>query len=173
MNKYTYTAATFIFIIITCSCSSKEKINSGCSIQVSENVFSGKFDVNNITSIKIINCVTQQSAYPLPLWKPSNNSIEIHDPAFFNKFKKAIIAAGWKTKTPEIIHISGSVQIIVSFKKGPGAYLFCRSTGHSLGVTPMFEHDAYGNSNEPLFIIVNDAIAPRPISNQIKGELSK
>jgi len=137
------------------SCSKIDKVDSECSIRVSEKVYNGQFDVNDVEYIGIINGVSQKSLYPLPDWKGSSSILVIKDVKFFKDFKTSLIAAGWKQNPTVVNNIVGNVQILVSFKSGPGAYLHCYSTGHSLKVSPMFEDDSYGNENEALFALIN------------------
>lgn len=147
-----------LLIFLSVSCEKLDDIQQGCTIRVSEKVFKGDFAAEDVTCIRIINGVTQQTLYPLPDWRKSKNMSEIHNPTFFKEFKESIIAAGWKKCAPSEVHITGNIQIKVSFKKGPGAYLFCRPSNHQLGVCPMFEHDSYGNANEPLFQLINNTL---------------
>ena len=113
----------------------------------------------DIDHIGIIDGVSQKGLYPVPDWGKTNNLVVVRDPVFFDQFKRAIIAAGWKKEPSPIIHIIGNVQILVSFKNGPGAYLFCRpKKNHALGITPMFESDSYGVASEPLFALINDKL---------------
>lgn len=140
------------------SCNKAEKIQQGCSVNISEAVYNGQFLVENISYIKIINGVTQNNLYPVPDWNKSKNVIEISDQEFFKKFKSALNAAGWETEASKELHVAGNVQIQVAFKAGPAAYLFCRTSDMKFGVSPMFRNDCYGNENEPLFDLVNNVI---------------
>ena len=147
-----------VFSMISCSHSHIDEVQNGCSIRVSEQVYNGNFDVMNIDHIGVINGVSRQKLYPVPDWEKVDNLVVIRDPVFFDQFKQAIIAAGRKKEPSPIIHIVGNVQILVSFKNGPGAYLFSTTRDHSLGITPMFESDAYGVTSEPLFALINDEL---------------
>jgi hypothetical protein len=157
MNSLSRCIGCFFFLIFA-SCGKLDDIQQGCTIRVSEKVFSGKFAAEDVTSIRIINGVTQQTLYPLPDWMKSENAIEVNDLEFFRKFKNCMNAPGWKKEPPSVVHIRGNIQIQVSFKEGPGAYLFCRPSNHQLGVSPMFESDSYGNANEPLFELINNTL---------------
>lgn len=159
MNSILRRAGVLIFIFLA-SCENIDKIEHGCTVRVSENVYNSKFSPEDITSIRIINGVTQQTLYPVPDWAKSKDVLEVTDPEFFKKFRNCIVAAGRKKGTPPVVYIRGNLQIQVSFKEGPGAYLFCRPSNHALGVVPMFSRDSYGNANEPLFELINNALGP-------------
>ncbi len=140
------------------SCDPIDKIDSGCSVRISEQVFEGEFDSIDIEYIGIIDGVTQKTLYPLPDWEKSNKMIVIRDPVVFDKFKNSMLVASFDKAPPTDINVAGNVQILVSFKKGPGAYLFCRPANHDFGVSPMFASDSYGMTNGLLFDIINDEV---------------
>jgi hypothetical protein len=167
MNSILRRIGVLLFLMLS-SCENIDEIEHGCTVRVSENVYNSKFSAEDITSIRIINGVTQQTLYPVPDWAKSKDALEVTDPEFFKKFRNCIIAAGWKKEPPPVVHIRGNLQIQVSFKEGPGAYLFCRPSNHDLGVVPMFSRDSYGNANEPLFELINNALgspASGPVPN--------
>jgi hypothetical protein len=157
MNKV-FRSVVFGILSISISCNKADELQQGCNVKVSELVYNGKFLIEDIRFIRIINGVTQNNLYPVPDWSKSKNLIEISDQEFFKKFKSALNAAGWETEASTELHVAGNVQIQVAFKSGPAAYLFCRTSERKFGVSPMFRNDCYGNENEPLFDLVNNAI---------------
>lgn len=159
MNEVSRLLLFCLFVCGIISCSKQDAIQHGCSIRASENVFKGQFDVTEIDYIGIIHDVSQKSLHPVPDWENSNNLIVVRNTVFFDQFKRAVIGAGWGNKPSPVIHINGNVQIIVSFKNGPGAYLFCRPMKHALAISPMFENDSYGVTSESLFDLINDELA--------------
>lgn len=153
---------SILLIFVSVSCDSLDKITQGCSIRVSGLVFLGRFESEDIECIRIIHGARQKRVYPLPDWEKSKNMIEINDPVFFKDFKSALLSSKRAKDPPEVIHLTGNIQIQVVFKEGPGAYLFGEPRKQSLAIEPMFEHDSYGITNESLFDLVNNALAISP-----------
>jgi len=151
----------FALALFQCGCSKPEGNTHGCSPQVSEQVYLGHLELDEIEEISFLES-SQKGLYPVPDWEArSNELVTFRAQEFFERFDNALRKNAFTSGE----YVRGDVQtlhILIRLRGKEDAYFcgFAREKGFML--TPMFEQDSYGG--------INNAVLSLFLAEKVEGQ---
>ena len=133
-----------VFVFFISSCEEKVELHSS-SVEVSELIYSGNFDINEIKKIGVL-LSAQRTLYPEPTWKKETSVKWSEEVEFFKSFQTTLRSHS----RDDFFVMEQSIHVVVILNDGSRGYLFGRSTKKGPSFGPKFEVDSFGGVNTAL-----------------------
>jgi len=149
MSKLILNIVTLLIYLLIISCND-EYVHNGCDGNLSNEVYSGRFEANNIKSLGYI-ASDSRTLYPMPTKEQIDKVLIIKDADFLRAFEKSLKE---HSKDQLTQGAAKSFHIFILFKNGKTACLFSSVKTRGAYLSPMFSFDSYGYFNNNLHNLI-------------------